>query len=102
MVTPQTGTETRQDIFNAFFILNTNGGLRRSQHPKLEDHGSESDEIPVDPDLVRDLLLHLDPYKSMGPDGIYPRTLNELADVISRTLVMIYEYSWESREIPGD
>lgn len=80
----------KTEVFNAFFVsaLNTNDELRRSQHP-----GCKSDDIPADPDVLRDLLLHLDPHKSMRPDSICPSTLNELADVISRTVLLIYEYS---------
>lgn len=43
-------------------------------------------KLPTNPELVWDLLLQLDPYKSMGPDGIHPRVLKELADIIARTL----------------
>lgn len=43
-----------------------NDGQRRSQCPKMEDHGCESGEILADPDVVRGLLLHPDPYKSMS------------------------------------
>ncbi|KAJ7408787.1 hypothetical protein BTVI_58546 [Pitangus sulphuratus] len=55
-----------------------------------------------DPETVQDLLLQLDPYKSMGPDGIHTRILKELADVIIKPLSMIFEWSWESREVPAD
>lgn len=48
------------------------------------------------------LLLQLDPYKSMGPDGIYLRILKELADIITKPLLIIFERSWESREVPPD
>ncbi|KAJ7423231.1 Ubiquilin-1 [Pitangus sulphuratus] len=43
----------------------------------------------------------LDPYKSMGPDGIHPRILKKSADVITKSL-MIFEWSWESREVSAD
>ncbi|KAJ7404740.1 hypothetical protein WISP_143620 [Willisornis vidua] len=36
--------------------------------------------------MVRDLLLQLDPYKSMELNGIHPRILKELADVITKRL----------------
>ncbi|KAJ7408303.1 hypothetical protein BTVI_60226 [Pitangus sulphuratus] len=45
---------------------------RGSQRPELEDHECENDQLLVDPEIVWDLLLQLDPYKS---DGIHPRIL---------------------------
>lgn len=45
---------------------------------KLISHDSENDELLVSPELVQDLLLQLDPSKSVGPDGIHPRVLKEL------------------------
>ncbi|KAJ7406231.1 RNA-directed DNA polymerase from mobile element jockey [Willisornis vidua] len=48
------------------------------------------------------LLLRLDPYKSMGPDGIHSRIFKELADVITKPLSVIFEQSWESRQVPAD
>ena len=53
-------------------------------------------------ELVCELLQELDPYKSMGPDVIYPRVLRELADVIKRPLSIIFEKSWRLRDIPED
>ncbi|KAJ7420328.1 RNA-directed DNA polymerase from mobile element jockey-like protein [Pitangus sulphuratus] len=38
----------------------------------------------------------------MGPDGIHPRILKELADVITKLISMIFEWSWEFREVPAD
>ncbi|KAJ7419252.1 hypothetical protein WISP_55023 [Willisornis vidua] len=49
-----------------------------------------------------DLLLQLDPYKFIRPDGIHPRILKGIADVIRQHLSMIFEQSWESRQIPAD
>ncbi|KAJ7404466.1 RNA-directed DNA polymerase from mobile element jockey [Willisornis vidua] len=34
-------------------------------------------------------------------DGIHPRILKELADVIAKPL-LIFEWSWESRDVPAD
>uniref|UniRef100_A0A8C3CED8 Cullin-4B n=1 Tax=Cairina moschata TaxID=8855 RepID=A0A8C3CED8_CAIMO len=53
---------------------------------ELENHDSGNDKLPTNPEHVRDLLLHLDPYKSMGPNGIHPRLLKELADIIAGRL----------------
>ncbi|KAJ7426638.1 RNA-directed DNA polymerase from mobile element jockey [Willisornis vidua] len=77
-------------------------GPRGSQCPELEDHHCENDQLPVNPETIWDLLLQLDPYKFIGPDGIHPQILKELADVITKPLSMIFECSWESGEVPAD
>ncbi|KAJ7404159.1 hypothetical protein WISP_147211 [Willisornis vidua] len=90
----------KAEAFDTFFasLFNMDDGPRGSQCPELEDHDCENDELPVNPETVLNLLLQLDHYHSMGPDGIHPRILKELADVITKSLSMIFEQSWESRE----
>ncbi|KAJ7419150.1 hypothetical protein BTVI_26427 [Pitangus sulphuratus] len=70
-------TSQAAEGFNVFFasVFNTGDGPRGSQCPELEDHECENDQLPINPGMVRDLLLQLDPYKSMGPAGIRPRIL---------------------------
>jgi len=51
---------------------------------------------------VRDRLSDLDAHKSVGPDGMHPRVLRELADVIAEPLYMIFERSWRTGEVPED
>ncbi|KFP50862.1 hypothetical protein N323_02146, partial [Cathartes aura] len=56
----------------------------------------------MDTETVRHQLYQLSVHKSMGPDGINPRVLKELADVTTGPLLIIYQSSWESGEVPAD
>ncbi|KFP52289.1 hypothetical protein N323_02098, partial [Cathartes aura] len=53
-------------------------------------------------EMVSDLLHHLDTHKSMGPDGIHPRALREMAEELTKTLSIIYQQSWLTGEVPVD
>ncbi|GAB0179931.1 mitochondrial enolase superfamily member 1 [Grus japonensis] len=41
--------------------------------------------------MVSNLLCHLDTHKPMEPDGIHPRVLSELAEVLTKPLSIIYQ-----------
>ncbi|KFP58021.1 hypothetical protein N323_02901, partial [Cathartes aura] len=56
----------------------------------------------VNTEIVSDQWHQLNVHKSVGPDGIHPRLLKELADVTARSLSIIYQRSWESGEVPAD
>ncbi|KFQ11435.1 hypothetical protein N329_01325, partial [Haliaeetus albicilla] len=53
-------------------------------------------------EMVSDLLHHLDIPKSMGPDGIHPRVLRELAEILTKPLPTIYQQSWLTGDVPVD
>jgi len=52
--------------------------------------------------IVSDLLCHIDTHKSTGPDGINPRVMKELADLLTKPLSVIYQQSWLTAEVPVD
>ena len=41
-------------------------------------------------------------HTSMGPDGMHPRVLRELAEMISEPLSIIFDRSWRTGEVPED
>ena len=73
------------------------------QTPVLEDREEEQNKPPIiKEEAVNYMLCHLDIYKSMGPDGIHPRVLRQLADDLAKAISIFYEQSWLTGEVPDD
>jgi len=51
---------------------------------------------------MRDHLSDPDAHKSVGPGGIHPQVLRELADVIAEPPSIIFERCWRTGEVPKD
>lgn len=70
----------KAEVFNGFFAcaFGTHDAPRGSHSPELEDYDCNKDWLPIDSKIVQDLLLQLDPSKSIGLDGINLKTLKEL------------------------
>ena len=69
---------------------------------ELEDRDCGDSQFPAIPELVQDFLFHLDLYKFKGPDGIHHKVPREMANFTARPLSVIFQYSWESGEVPVD
>ncbi|TRZ09678.1 hypothetical protein HGM15179_017428, partial [Zosterops borbonicus] len=56
----------------------------------------------IQEEAVRELLRCLNVHKSMGPDGIHPRVMRELADELAKPLSIIYQQFWLTGKVPDD
>jgi len=69
----------------------------------LEHRDGEQNKPPIiQEEAVNDLLCHLDTHRSMGPDGIHPRVLKELAEELAKPLSIICQQSWLTGEVPDN
>jgi len=77
------------EVLNAAFasVFTSKTSLQESQVPETREKSWSEEEVPsLEEDHVREYLSNLDIQKSMGPYGMHPQVLRELADVIVRTL----------------
>ena len=58
--------------------------------------------VPITNDMVMKELLRLDPCKSVGPDGIHPRMLSELANFICGPIAFLFNMILERGILPSD
>ncbi|RMC16185.1 hypothetical protein DUI87_08399 [Hirundo rustica rustica] len=98
--------EENVEVPNSFFASVLSGKTACPQDscpPGLVDGVREQNGPPViQEEAVRELQSCLDVHKSMGPDGIHPRVMRELADELAKLLSIIYQQSWLTGEVPDD
>lgn len=91
-------------MLNAFFASAFSGNTACPQDkcpPGLVDGAREQNGPPViQEEAVRELLSCLGVHQSVGPDGIHPRGMRELADELGKLLSIIYQQPWLSGEVP--
>jgi len=95
----------KADLLNAFLasVFSAKAGPQESQALEIREEACRKGDLPlVEEDCVRDHLSKMDTHKSMGPNGMHPRVLRELADVIAEPFSIILERSWRTGEVPED
>ena len=102
-----TTDKEKAEVLNFFaLIFSGNGSSHMTQMFGLVGGDWGSNICPtVSKDQVCDLLrssTSVNIHKSMGPNEMHPRVLRELADVVTKSLLMIFERSWQSGEVPVD
>lgn len=93
----------KSKTLNAFFALVFSGKIcpEESQAPDTSGKAwSNEDFSSIREDQVRESLKRLDIHKSMDPDGIHPQGLRKLINIIASPLLIIFERSRGSGEVP--
>jgi len=79
----------KAEVLNTFFTSAFNRSVILRITQEVWD-GTQNAPPVIQVETVRELLLHLDCHKSMGPDRLHPRVLRELAGVTAKLVSAIY------------
>ena len=96
---------TRDQLLNAFLASETRPIFLWVPCPLTTWYRwnwEQNESLIIHQEIVSDVLKHLDIRNSIWPEGVHLRVLRELAEVLIKTLSIIYQQSWLSGEVPVD
>ena len=96
-----TSAKDRADILNEQFVSVFSLPSEKTDYARLTVD-STMDDIVIDEKGVLKQLKTLNPYKAAGPDGISPRVLRELAEVLATPLTTLFQMSLDKGAVPQD
>jgi hypothetical protein len=74
---------------------------RAPPRPNSDVNGGLQD-IPIERNVVKNLLLQLNPTSAPGPDNIHPKFVKEMADFLTEPLCQIFRLSLDSGRLPKE
>jgi len=93
-------TTMSNELLNVVFAsaFTANAVSQAFQSLEVREKAWRMDDLPlVEEDWVRNHLSKMDTHKSIRPNGMQPRVLRDLADVIAEALSIIFERSLRTR-----
>ena len=97
--TDQEKAESLSNFFSTVFTSESTNDI-----PILPErpYNSKLNGIEITEDKVRKKFKNLNTSKSPGPDGIHPRILRELEDVLILPYTLLLQASIETKTIPAE
>jgi hypothetical protein len=91
----------KANVLNSFFCsVFTDENLANIPDIDKKAFEKELNEIEFGKDKIQNLLKNLDISKSPGPDGMHPKVLKELSDVIAEPLADVFRKSLAESTLP--
>ena len=88
----------KAEILYAFFasVFSEKAFPEESQNLEVNERVWGMGDFPlVREEVVRECLGNIKVHKSMGPDGVHPRVLRELVEVIAEPLSVVIQRPWK-------
>ena len=90
------------DALNGYFVESFTKEEVNNTPEGIHNNLNVLANIEIEDKEVLDKLNKLKTNKAAGPDGIFPRVLKELSEIIFKPLASIFRQSLETGEIPDD